>query len=191
MIVSPADFLRGSLQVPDAVSFNAGDPDNELLMDVIDRHVPEILLYALGEDAFVEFKTIEQELVKYHNEKAKPDPYQFPVEDYGRSLEDWYQLFYGTGNFREAILHRVYCFYIYEDDKKRGPVGVGRNVSDSFASDSPREEYVRSMNRYATIMNYYVATFLYKHPSFNALPCRDIRFAEVEPMFTNYWDLTL
>ncbi len=191
MLVRPEDYIDGILKLSDAIPMNVGRGKNDLLIDVINREVPEILKYILGEEQYQEYKASQKEIHEYEQKRSVEINYTFPEHsDQGKTLEDWYQLFWGIGRVKEAVMYLVYAFYLAESEIKQGAVGFGRSESDSFSVVSPRRNYVDAFNRYARIMQTHTSEFLTRNKSFeNYGYWWDNWYYEYHPLIKNYFDL--
>ena len=135
-ILTPSYFTQGEIEIPNAVSGNAGEGINADLQAIIDKYERELLLMALGYD---QYTTLQAELLK--------EPF---VSGAGSTAaQEWIDLVNGKDEWKglKRILGDfIYCMYLRFDEITYTTTGAGKaNVQNHTVVDY-NQKYVERWN---------------------------------------------
>lgn len=136
-IITPSYFVdRAELEIPNAISGNAGEGINKRLQTIIDKYERMMLMELLGGD---QYNVLQEELEKLpfnpEAEEAATSEHQALVNGY----LDWQGIKPLLGLF-------IYCAWMRSDDVKVGTVGSGKGQKEGFTIASRAGEYAERWN---------------------------------------------
>lgn len=136
-IITPSYFVdRAELEIPNAISGNAGEGINRRLQILIDKYERMMLLELLGKDQYNHLQE-ELELLPFNPEAitaAQPATIELV-----NGMDDWQGLSTVLGLF-------IYCAWMRSDEIKVGTVGSGKGQKEGFTIASRAGEYAERWN---------------------------------------------
>lgn len=133
MITVPLDYLTGDTKIPNAISRNAGEPENLDLVSIIDKGERELLLSVLGSS-------------QYDTLKA-----QLEIDPFTGALQIYQDLVNGKGTWiglKELCKNYVYCKYLEFMEVSITTTGAGKSSVQNHTVTDYNQKFVNRWNEY-------------------------------------------
>lgn len=133
MITVPQDYLNGDTKIPNAISKNAGEPENLDLVSTIDKYERELLLSVLGDTQYDELET------------------QLAIVPFTDALQIYQDLVNGKGawiGLKLLCKNYVYCKYLEFLEVSVTTTGAGKSIVKNHSVTDYNQKYVLRWNEY-------------------------------------------
>ena len=138
MITVPLDYEDGIRKIPNALTKNAGEPYNKVLLDCIELGEKELLSKVLGE---AQYLVLESELLKL----------PFKTGESETAGQIWQDLVNGKGSFtglKNICMNYVYCKYLKETEIRLSTTGSGKPKVKNHSVTDYNQKYVERWNEF-------------------------------------------
>lgn len=143
MITAPSDYQVGDTKIPNAVSKNAGEPENLDLSYIISKYERELLLRLLGE---AQYLTLLDELEKL----------PFTSGAVESASTEWVNMVNGYGDWiglKSLCKNYVYCNYLRFMEISVTTTGAGKPGVKNHTVTDYNQKYVERWNELANWAN--------------------------------------
>ena len=143
MITSPSDYLIGTTKIPNAISRNAGEPENLDLLDIIERSERGLLLSLLGAS---QYSMLFDELQKLPFNIGSLESAAVEWVDFVNGKDDWI-------GAKQLCKNYVYCKYIRFIEVSVTTTGAGKSKVKNFTVTDYNQKYVERWNELTIWIN--------------------------------------
>lgn len=143
MITVPSDYQVGDTKIPNAVSKNAGEPENLDLSYIISKHERELLLSLLGE---AQYLVLDEELEKL----------PFTSGAVESAATEWVRMVNGYGDWiglKSLCKNYVYCHYLRFMEVSVTTTGAGKSSVKNHSVTDYNQKYVERWNELTDWVN--------------------------------------